>query len=133
MGKKVGLLDVDLSGSSLHKALGLQGPPRLETSTARRKLIPPEVLGMRLFSVCAHFGEENAVMWKGETGIVEIPDEVMDTVKAWLEKNKDIEDRVKAFLTQNADVRTSFKIVRETDVLERPDAVGIQRRPSANL
>jgi hypothetical protein len=72
-------------------------------------------------------------MWKGETGIVEIPDEVMDTVKAWLEKNKDIEDRVKAFLTQNADVRTSFKIVRETDVLECPDAVGIQRRPSANL
>jgi len=63
---------------------------------------------MRLFSVCAHFGEENAVMWKGETGVVEIPDKVMDTVKAWLEKNKDIEDRVKAFLTQNADVRTCF-------------------------
>jgi hypothetical protein len=111
---------VDLSGSSLHKALGLQRPPRLETSTARRKVIPPEVMGMRLFSVCAHFGEENAVMWKGETGIVEIPDEVMDTVRAWLEKNKDIEERVKAFLTQNADVRTCFKIVQETDVLERP-------------
>ena len=39
---------------------------------------------MRLFSICAHFGEENAVMCKGE------------------------------------DVRTCFKIVRETDVLERP-------------
>jgi hypothetical protein len=38
LGKKVGLLDV--SGSSLHKALealGLLIPPRLETSTARRK------------------------------------------------------------------------------------------------
>ena len=93
---------VDLSGSSLHKALGLQSPPRLETSAARRKLIPPEVLGMRLFSVCAHFGEENAVMWKGETGIVEIPDEVMDTVKAWLEKNMDIHDRVQAFLLRRA-------------------------------
>jgi hypothetical protein len=75
---------------------------------------------IRLFSVCAHFGEENAVMWNGETGIVEIPDEVMDTVKAWLEKNKHIEDRVQAFLTQNADVRTCFKIVQETHVLERP-------------
>ena len=51
---------------------------------------------------------------------LEIPDEVMDTVKAWLEKNMDIHDRVQAFLTQNADVRTCFKIVQETDVLERP-------------
>jgi hypothetical protein len=33
-------------------------------------------MGMRLFSICAHFGEGNAVMWKAETGIVEIPDEV---------------------------------------------------------
>jgi Mrp family chromosome partitioning ATPase len=31
VGKKVGLLDVDLSGSSLHKALGLQTPPRVDT------------------------------------------------------------------------------------------------------
>jgi hypothetical protein len=31
---------------------------------------------MRLFSICAHFGEGNAVMWKAETGIAEIPDEV---------------------------------------------------------
>ena len=31
---------------------------------------------MRLFSICTHFGEGNAVMWKAETGIVEIPDEV---------------------------------------------------------
>jgi len=76
MGKKLGLLDVDLSGSSLYKALGLQSPPRLRTSTVRRKLIPPQVMGMRLFSICAHFGEGNAVMWRTETGIVEIPDEV---------------------------------------------------------
>ena len=75
---------------------------------------------MRLFSICAHFGEENAVMWKGETGIVEIPDEVMDTIKDWLEKNKDIQEGAQEFLTANADVRTCFKIVRETDVLERP-------------
>ena len=33
MGKKLGLLDVDLSGSSLYKALGLQSPPRFRTST----------------------------------------------------------------------------------------------------
>jgi len=76
MGKKLGLLDVDLSGSSLYKALGLQSPPRFRTSTVRRKLIPPQVMGMRLFSICAHFGEGNAVMWKAETSIVEIPDEV---------------------------------------------------------
>jgi len=54
MSKKVGLLDADLSGRSGHKALGLQIPPRLETSTARRKLIPPQVMGMPLFSICAH-------------------------------------------------------------------------------
>jgi hypothetical protein len=33
-------------------------------------------MGMRLFSIYAHFGEGNAVMSKAETGIVEIPDEV---------------------------------------------------------
>ena len=76
MAKKVGLLDVGLSGSSLYKAMGLQSPPRLGTSVVRRKLIPPQVMGMCLFSICAHFGEGNAVMWKAETGTVEIPDEV---------------------------------------------------------
>lgn len=120
LGKKVGLLDIDLSGSSLHKALGLDTPPRLGTSTARRKLIPPEVMGLRLFSICAHFGEENAVMWKGETGIVEIPDEVMDSFQEWFRLNPDIEARLKQFLDQNVDIRTSFKIVQEPDVLERP-------------
>ena len=39
-----------------------------------------KVMGMRLFSICAHFGEENAVMWKGESGIVEIPNVAMDTI-----------------------------------------------------
>jgi hypothetical protein len=33
-------------------------------------------MGMRLFSICAHFGEGNAVMWKAETDTVDIPDEV---------------------------------------------------------
>ena len=51
MAKKVGLLDVGLSGSSLYKAMGLQSPPRLGTSVVRRKLIPPQVMGMRLFSI----------------------------------------------------------------------------------
>lgn len=120
MGKKVGLLDIDLSGSSLHKALGLDSPPRLETSTARRKLIPPEVMGLRLFSICAHFGEENAVMWKGETGIVEIPDEIMDSIKGFLVRNPDIQPRIEEFLAENVDVRTSFKIVQELDALDRP-------------
>ena len=59
MAKKVGLLDVGLSGSSLYKAMGLQSPPRLGTSVVRRKLIPPQVMGMCLFSICAHFGEGN--------------------------------------------------------------------------
>jgi hypothetical protein len=81
MGKKLGLLDVDFSVSSLYKVLGLQSPPRLRTSTVRRKLIPPQVMGMRLFSICAHFGEGNAVMWKAETGIVEIPDEVRKGIR----------------------------------------------------
>lgn len=120
MGKKVGLLDIDLSGSSLHKALGLAAPPRLETSTRRRKLIPPEALGMRLFSICAHFGEENAVMWKGETGIVEVPDEVKEAVDGFLAANPDIRQRVEAFLAANIDVRTAFKLTQELDIMDRP-------------
>ena len=62
IGKKLGLLHVDLSGSSLYKALGLRSPSRLRTSIVRRKLIPPQVMGMRLFSICAHFGEWNGLM-----------------------------------------------------------------------
>ena len=120
LGKKVGLLDIDLSGSSLHKALGLHNPPRLETSTSRRKLIPPEVLGMRLFSICSHFGEENAVMWKGETGIIEIPDEVKESIDAWLAANPDIRQRVEAFVASNVDVRTAFRLTQELDITDRP-------------
>lgn len=119
-GRKVGLLDVDLSGSSLHKALGLRNPPRLDTCTSRRKLIPPEVMGMRLFSVCAHFGEENAVMWKGETGVVEIPEEIKATIDAWLLRNPDVRLRIEQLLAENIELRTSFKLVQELDALERP-------------
>ena len=118
MGQKVGFLDIDLSGSTLHKALGLSEPPRTKTSTALRKLIPPEIDGYYLFSICAHFGEANSVMWKGETGTVEIPDEVMGKIQAWLKVNQDIVQRSNQFLAENPDLRSSFKVVREADVYQ---------------
>ena len=74
--------------------------------------ISRKVMERRLFSICAHFGEENAVIWKGETGIVEIPNVAMDTIRAWLGRNKDIEERAQEFLAPNAGVRTCFRIVR---------------------
>jgi len=116
MGHRVGFLDIDLSGSTLHKALGLSEPPRIKTSTEQRKLIPPEINGYYLFSICAHFGEANSVMWKGETGTVEIPDEVMEKVQNWLKANQDIVQKCKEFLEKNPDVHSSFEIVQEADV-----------------
>ncbi|GAJ00023.1 unnamed protein product, partial [marine sediment metagenome] len=43
---KVGYLEVDISGTSGHRAFGLN-PPRLGLDTKKQKLIPPLVDGIR--------------------------------------------------------------------------------------
>ena len=62
---KVGLLDIDITGSNLFSALGLQHSPKWALDTANEKVVVPEVNGYWLLSIASHTGEEYAVLWEG--------------------------------------------------------------------
>jgi hypothetical protein len=48
-----------------------------------------------------HLGEENAVMWKTETGVVDLCDEVAFEIRTWDEHRVDISERFELFLDTN--------------------------------
>lgn len=60
---KVGYLEVDLSGTSGHRAFGIS-PPRLGLDTRNQKLIPPLVDGIRMFPLASKFTESACVGWR---------------------------------------------------------------------
>jgi len=60
---KTGYLEVDISGTSGHRAFGLD-PPRLGLDTKNQKLIPPLVDGIRMFPLASKFSEEACVGWR---------------------------------------------------------------------
>lgn len=62
-GHKVGYMEVDISGTSGHRAFGID-PPRLEMDTARQKIVPPLINGIRMLPLAAKFTEEACVGWK---------------------------------------------------------------------
>lgn len=62
IGFKVGFLDIDITGSTLSRALGIE-PPRWELDTAREKVVVPEVNGYWLLAIASHVGEDYAVLW----------------------------------------------------------------------
>ncbi|GAI13708.1 unnamed protein product [marine sediment metagenome] len=62
-GYKTGYLEVDISGTSGHRAFGLD-PPRLGLDTKNQKLIPPLVDGIRMFPLASKFSEEACVGWR---------------------------------------------------------------------
>lgn len=64
-GYKVGLLDIDITGSNLFSALGLDSSPKWELDTANKKVIVPEVNGYWLLSIASYTGEDYAVLWEG--------------------------------------------------------------------
>jgi len=64
-GYKVGFTDIDVTGSNLYSALGLEHSPRWHLDTANEKVIVPEVNGYWLLSIASHTGEEYAVLWEG--------------------------------------------------------------------
>lgn len=61
-GYKVGLLDIDITGSTLCRALNVE-PPEWGLDSAQKKIIVPEVDGLWLLAIASHIGEEYAVMW----------------------------------------------------------------------
>ncbi|MFH1646613.1 MAG: P-loop NTPase [Chloroflexota bacterium] len=62
---KVGCVDLDVTGSNLYSALGLEHSPRWELDSINEKIIVPEVNGYWLLSIASFAGEENAIMWDG--------------------------------------------------------------------
>lgn len=62
---KVGFLDIDITGSNLFSALGLQHSPKWDLDTANEKVVVPEANGYWLLSIASYVGEDYAVLWEG--------------------------------------------------------------------
>jgi ATP-binding protein involved in chromosome partitioning len=65
---RVGYLEIDISGTSGHRAFGIE-PPRLQLDTEREKLIPPIIDGIRIFPLASKFTESACVGWQSEDKI----------------------------------------------------------------
>lgn len=68
LGKRVGLLDVDIYGPSLPTLLGVSEKPVVEGS----RILPIEIAGLRLMSIGFLMEEDTPVIWRGPivTGII---------------------------------------------------------------
>lgn len=77
-GSKVGYLEVDISGTSGHRAFGVD-PPRLGLDTKNQKLIPPLVDGIRMFPLASKFTEAACVGWRSSDRELQVGgDKVID-------------------------------------------------------
>ena len=64
-GYKVGFLDIDVTGSNLYSALGLDHSPKWGLESIEEKVVVPEVNGYWLLSIASYVGEDYAVLWEG--------------------------------------------------------------------
>ncbi|MBA7674449.1 Iron-sulfur cluster carrier protein [subsurface metagenome] len=65
-GYKVGFIDLDVTGSNLYSALGLDHSPKFGLDSVNEKIVVPEVNGYWLLSIASYTGEEYAVLWEGD-------------------------------------------------------------------
>jgi len=118
-GYNVGCVDLDVTGSNLYSALGLDHSPRWGLDSVNEKIIVPEVNGYWLLSIASFAGEENAVMWSGSQNA-----ELMGTMKkiGELQHKIDFEpvvmfDELEAIRKQIDDVVASSKWRYVTELL----------------
>jgi Mrp family chromosome partitioning ATPase len=71
-GYKVGIVEIDITGSSLWKGLGLAEPPPLETDTAREKILPSIVKGIEVFTIASYFKARGILVVPGDDMRVEV-------------------------------------------------------------
>jgi len=64
-GYKIGLFDIDVTGSNLYSALGLSHSPKWDLDTPNKRVVVPEVNGYWLLSIASYVGEDYAVLWEG--------------------------------------------------------------------
>ena len=65
-GYKVGFIDLDVTGSNLYSALGLDHSPKFGLDSVNEKIVVPEVNGYWLLSIASYTGEEYAVLWESD-------------------------------------------------------------------
>jgi Mrp family chromosome partitioning ATPase len=63
LGYRVGYMEIDISGTSGHRAFGIDAP-RMQMDTAGQKLVPPLVNGIRMFPLASKFSESACVGWQ---------------------------------------------------------------------
>lgn len=112
---KVGLLDIDITGSNLFSALGLQHSPKWNLDTANEKVVVPEVNGYWLLSIASHTGEEYAVLWEGshERELSDIRDKIQEMARTafsprWMDP-KNMEEVLKLISREIDDILASSK------------------------
>jgi ATP-binding protein involved in chromosome partitioning len=71
-GLKVGLTEIDITGSSIWKALGLSEPPPIETDTAAQKIIPSTVKGIEVFTIASYYAARGILILPGQDQVIEV-------------------------------------------------------------
>ena len=71
---KVGYCEIDISGTSGHRAFGLATPPPLQVDTATSKIVPPLVEGIKMLPLASKFSEDACVTWRVDGREIQIPD-----------------------------------------------------------
>jgi ATP-binding protein involved in chromosome partitioning len=66
LGQQVGYLELDISGTSGHRAFGLdpQSMPRLGLKTETSQLVPPTIQGIKMYPLAMKFTEDFSVAWR---------------------------------------------------------------------
>jgi len=72
-GYKVGYLEVDISGTSGHRAFGIEAP-RLGLNTETSQLVPPVIDGIRMFPLASKFTEDACVGWRESDSVIALSD-----------------------------------------------------------
>jgi ATP-binding protein involved in chromosome partitioning len=70
---RVGYMEIDISGTSGHRAFGIDAP-RLELDTMGEKLVPPLVNGIRMFPLASKFSENACVGWQSTDRELQLSD-----------------------------------------------------------
>ncbi len=122
-GFNVGCVDLDVTGSNLYSALGLEHSPRWGLDSINEKIIVPEVNGYWLLSIASFAGEENAVLWEGSHNaeLTAARDKIMEMIRnkcspRWMDPGK-LAESLEAIRKQIDDVMASSKWRYVTELL----------------
>jgi len=83
-GNKVGLLDVDITAPTLHKALGMNELPHWDKDSEAQVLLPFQVDGLYAGTMASSFGEDPAVLWD-EPKLIDSMRQLVTGVVQWPE------------------------------------------------